>query len=133
MKLYYHDPHEELAEDVTVFVVLLGLFVGAWWACLHFLDWLTLDIIPWWLELLLAIPSLIGLGTALVYGRNPLHWWPMVWGTRVAIPMDLWYAVQFDNGQIMKRYGGPLNVYVSRDFVKFRRRRDAVTFCLVNL
>ena len=133
MKLYYHDPREELAEETGILLTIFAVMVGAFWAIVHFLDWLTVDMVPWWAEPLLIIPAIIVMIIVGVYGKNPLHWWPMFCGTRVDMPDDLWYHMISDSDSFTKKYGGALNVYVDRDYIKFRRRRDAVTFCLMNL
>ena len=44
---------------------------------------------------------------------------------------DVLYPI--DGDELVRKYGGPLNVYVdSPDHVKFRRKRDAVIFSLRN-
>ena len=50
MKLYYHDPREEIAEETGVLLTIFSVIVGAFWAIVHFVDWLTVDMIPWWTE-----------------------------------------------------------------------------------
>jgi len=43
----------------------------------------------WWQEPLTIIPLLVILLPVLaaneLYGKNPLHWWPAIWGTKVDI------------------------------------------------
>ena len=133
MKLYYHDPREEIADEGAVLFTIFAVIVGAFWGIVHFIDWTTFDIIPWWVEPLLIIPVIIMTLIVGVYGKNPLHWWPMFWGIRVEIPDNIWYHMVCDSDRFLKKYGGALNVYVDRDYIKFRRKRDAVTFCLMNL
>ena len=133
MKLYYHDPREEIADEGAVLFTIFAVIVGAFWGIVHFIDWTTFDIIPWWVEPLLIIPVIIMTLIVGVYGKNPLHWWPMFWGIRVEIPDSIWYHMVCDSDRFLKKYGGALNVYVDRDYIKFRRKRDAVTFCLMNL
>ena len=132
-RLYYHDPHEELAEDGVIFLAILVIVVGGWWGIVHLIDWMTLDIISWWAEPFTVIPVLFLFVMCMKYGRNPLHWWPMVWGVRVAIPDSIIFHMNYDADRLLKRYGGPGNVFVDHDLVIFRRSRDAVTFCLLNL
>ena len=132
-RLYYHDPHEELAEDGVIFLAILVIVVGGWWGIVHLIDWITLDTIPWWAEPFTVIPVLFLFVMCMKYGRNPLHWWPMVWGVRVAIPDGIIFHMNYDADRLLKRYGGPGNVFVDHDLVIFRRSRDAVTFCLLNL
>jgi hypothetical protein len=69
---------------------------------------------------------------AVTYGRNPLHWWPLFWGTRVEIPNSLLFHMNYDSERFLKQYGGGLNIFVTQQHVIFRRRRDAVSFCLMN-
>ena len=132
-RLYYHDPHEELAEDGVIILAILVIVVGGWWGIVHLIDWITLDIIPWWAEPFTVIPVLFLFVMCMKYGRNPLHWWPMVWGVRVAIPDSIIFHMNYDADRLLKRYGGPGNVFVDHELVIFRRSRDAVTFCLLNL
>ena len=130
-RLYYHDPDEDITTPIML--VLSGLIVGGWWGIVHLIDWMTLDIIPWWLEPFTLLPVLFLFVMCMKYGRNPLHWWPMVWGVRVAIPDSIIFHMNYDADRLLKRYGGPGNVFVDREIVIFRRSRDAVTFCLLNL
>ena len=130
-RLYYHDPDEDITTPIML--VLSGLIVGGWWGIVHLIDWMTLDIIPWWLEPFTLLPVLFLFVMCMKYGRNPLHWWPMVWGVRVAIPDSIIFHMNYDADRLLKRYGGPVNVFVDHDLVIFRRSRDAVTFCLLNL
>ena len=130
-RLYYHDPDEDITTPIML--VLSALIVGGWWGIVHLIDWMTLDIIPWWLEPFTLLPVLFLFVMCMKYGRNPLHWWPMVWGVRVAIPDGIIFHMNYDADRLLKRYGGPGNVFVDHDLVIFRRSRDAVTFCLLNL
>ena len=131
VRRYYVSYHEE-DEQLRVLLILLLVFLGIWWGILHFLDWITLDFIPWWLEILLFFPFLFLSGVVIQHGRNPLHWWPICWGTRVKIPDDLLFHINYDEDRFIRKYGGPLNVWIDDEHIKFRRRRDAVTFCLLN-
>ena len=130
-RLYYHDPDEDITTPIML--VLSGLIVGGWWGIVHLIDWMTLDIIPWWLEPFTLLPVLFLFVMCMKYGRNPLHWWPMVWGVRVAIPDSIIFHMNYDADRLLKRYGGPVNVFVDHDLVIFRRRQDAVSFCLLQL
>jgi hypothetical protein len=126
-RLYYHEPDENPTdwELLIVFVIIVIL----WWGLIHFLDWTTFDFIPWWAEpftILILVPYLF---LYVEYGANPLTWWPLVWGTRVNIEGNDFMSV-WQKEEAWQKYGGPLNVYYNGDYIKFRRRRDAVTFCL---
>ena len=131
VRRYYVSYHEE-DEQLRTLMILLLVFLGIWWGILHFLDWITLDFIPWWLEILLFFPFLFLSGVVIQHGRNPLHWWPICWGTRVKIPDDLLFHINYDEDRFIRKHGGPLNVWIGDEHIKFRRRRDAVTFCLLN-
>ena len=129
-RLYYHSPEEDIPDRFLW--IVLAVIVGVWWAAVHFVDWLTVDRIPWWLELLLIIPVFSVMALVMAYGRNPLHWWPLVWGTRVEIPDSLLFHMNYDADRFIKKYGGRLNICVTEQHVIFRRRRDAVSFCLIH-
>lgn len=127
-RIYYKEP-EDSNDDWGFFIILL-LIIGLWWGIIHFIDWTTFNIIPWWLEpftILLIIPYIL---LYINYGSNPLTWWPLVWGTKVNIDSDDFISL-WRKEEACKKYGGPLNVYYNSDYIKFRRRRDAVTFCLL--
>jgi len=130
--MFYNHNVEDNIENQEILIVV-GLLVGVWWGILHFLDWFMLDIIPWWMEPLLLFPVLILLFLVVEYGKNPLYWWPLCCGTRVSIPDETWFRMVYDSEKLIKKYGGPLNVFVAQEYIKFRRKRDAVTFCLVHL
>lgn len=127
MRVYYRDPDENPTdwELIVVFVII----VLVWWGIIHFLDWLTFDAVVWWAEpftLFLLIPFLLLWAE---YGANPLTWWPLVWGTKVSIEGNDFMTV-WNKEDALKKFGGPLNVYYNHDYIKFRRRADAVTYCL---
>lgn len=128
-QFYYHKPEDHepgIATELAVLVVLIAI----WWGIVHFVDWLTFDAIVWWAEpltLLLLIPLLI---VFMEFGSNPLNWWPLVWGTKVKLEGNDFMSVWRKEEAFLK-YGGKRNVYWTNDYIKFRRRRDAVTFCLL--
>ena len=61
---------------------------------------------------------------------NPLHWWPLVWGYKVEVQNDrVLHSIELDD--VVKKYGGPMNVYVDGPFnLKFRKKKDVVKYCL---
>jgi hypothetical protein len=129
MRLYYHTPEDEISFKEEI--IVLAMLVTVWWGIVHFLDWLTFDVIPWWLEpftLLLMIPILM---MFVEFGKNPLHWWPLIWGTKVKIEGNDFMAV-WRREEAFIKYGGPKNVYYNGDYIKFRRSRDAFEYCLTN-
>lgn len=128
-QFYYQDPREDDI-GLGVGLTILGILIAIWWLIVHFLDWLTFDVIVWWAEPLtffLLVPFLI---MFMEYGHNPLHWWPLFWGTKVEIEGNDFFTV-WQKEEASLRYGGPSNVYYNNDYIKFRRKRDAVTFCLL--
>lgn len=129
--LYYHDPEDDFS-NVELFSIL-GVIIGVWWGIVHFFDWITFDAIPWWgepLTLFIAVPIFI---VCLEYGKNPLLWWPLCFGTKVLLdPYE-----DIEPHRLLKKYGGKWNVYVGWDvnmtpYIKFRKKRDAVFYSLKN-
>ena len=129
----YYLEHQEESDQGRLLLIVLLITIGVWWGIVHFLDWLTMDIVPWWLEILSFVPFCFLCAMVVLYGRNPLYWWPAVWGVRVKISDDFLFHINYDEDKFVKKYGGPLNVWVNDEYVKFRRKKDAVTFCLMNL
>ena len=128
-QFYYHEPDDH-EPGLGFELVVLGVIIGIWWLIVHFLDWLTFDAISWWIEpftVLLIIPVLV---MCAEYGANPLNWWPLVWGTKVKVEGNDFMSVWRKEEAFLK-YGGARNVYWTNDYIKFRRRKDAVTFCLL--
>lgn len=127
-QFYYHEPEDHepgMATELTVLAVLITV----WWGIVHFVDWLTFDAIVWWAEpftVLILIPLLI---MFMEFGANPLNWWPLIWGTKVEMEGNDFMSVWRKEEAFLK-YGGPRNVYWTNNYIKFRRKKDAVTFCL---
>ena len=133
MRRYYfqHIKEDEDGFGLGVAVAILLIIVGAYWGILHLLDWLTMDTIPWWLELLSSIPAFFLFFAILAFGKNPLHWWPMFCGTKVEIPSHMWMHMNISPDRFLKPFGGPLNVhYANSEVLIFRKNKDAVFFCL---
>ena len=127
-QLYYHDPEQDLTD--WEMMAVLGSILLVWWALIHFLDWLTFDAIVWWIEpftILLIIPVLV---MCAEYGSNPIYWWPLVWGTKLRLEGVDFFNVWIKE-EAFQKYGGSRNVYYNNDYIKFRKRKDAVTFCLL--
>ena len=59
----------------------------------------------------------------------------MLWGYKAKLPDDERITIRpLDEEQIMRTYGGPLNVHIiDYEYIKFRRKKDAVIFGLRNL
>ena len=132
VRRYYHMQETDEFGSTRELLIILLVIVGIYWGVLHLIDWLTMDIVPWWLEILSFVPFCLLCAMVVLYGQNPLYWWPAIWGVRVKIPDDFLFHINYDEDKFVKKYGGPLNVWVNDEYVKFRRRRDAVTFCLLN-
>ena len=126
----YHDD-EDFGDDYIVLGLGVG-FLGVYWLAVHFLDKWTIDLLPWWVEPFTAIPLVGLLALTEVFGKNPLHWWPLVWGTKIQIRQDddpIKHSLEID--EIKQRLGGPLNVYViDWQTLKFRRKKDVTKYLL---
>ena len=130
----YDDDDFDRGEDF----IILGLGFGIWgtyWAIVYFLDKFTFNFIPWWIEPLTALPLVWLIAIAEMYGRNPLHWWPLFWGTKIKMRQEddpFKHTLEID--EIRQRMGGPLNVYVvDWETLKFRRKRDITKYLLFKL
>lgn len=131
MRYYYYEPNTEVNASTLVLVFLVILSI--WWGLIHFLDWLTFDNIIWWLEPFTIIPLCLLLILFSEYGKNPLHWWPLIFGTKIGIPEELLESIHWDVEDFIKENGGLKNVFVCDEYIKFRKKRDAVRFCLFYL
>ena len=102
---------------------------------MHLIDYMTLDSIPWWAEPFTIVPVIFLLIMKEKFDSlNPLHWWPMVWGYKARLPHEDRITIRpLDTERIMKQYGGRLNVFIiDYEHIKFRKRKDAVVFTLMN-
>jgi hypothetical protein len=137
-RMYSHHDHDidSLDEEFWPVLGILLAIWGAWTGVVHFLDWLTVDAIAWYVEPWTIIPFLFLLIMKEKFDSfNPLHWWPMVWGYNAKLPDEDRITIRpLDTQRIMKQYGGPLNVHiVDYEYIRFRRKKDAVIFGLTNL
>ncbi len=127
----YRDDDEDFGDDYIVLGLGVGI-LGVYWLAVHFLDKWTIDLLPWWVEPFTAIPLVGLLALTEVFGKNPLHWWPLVWGTKIQIRQDddpIKHSLEID--EIKERLGGPLNVYViDWQTLKFRRKKDVTKYLL---
>jgi len=137
---YYHH-HGADKEDVFTWkeVVLLALILviiwGVYWLIIHWADHFLGDWLAWYVELMSPLMALPVMWVCNSYGRNPLHWWPMVWGH--SVPLDAHNAdlALMDTDAVTQFMGGRTRVWcdtrdVNQVCLKFRRRRDAVWFSL---
>ena len=127
----YHEDDDDFGDDYIVLGLGVGI-LGVYWLAVHFLDKWTIDLLPWWVEPFTAIPLVGLLALTEVFGKNPLHWWPLVWGTKIQIRQDddpIKHSLEID--EIKERLGGPLNVYViDWQTLKFRRKKDVTKYLL---
>ena len=138
--IQYRTHHEiDIDEDEELVVVgtILAFVVGIWWAIVHVVD-IFFNKLSWWMEPLTIIPLLAVGGPALwiseMYGTNPMHWWPMVWGTKVTIPEREPFRAYDEKFEEVVREYGPTRIYVvDYNTLKFRTKKDATLYCLKNL
>ena len=134
IRLYsHHDPDFDIEEDFYPIIGTLLTILAVWTGVVHFVDWATMDMIPWYAEPFTIIP----LGLLLVMHEkydslNPMHWWPMFWGYQVKLPdEDRITKRPTDVESILNAHGGKRNVHIiDYQHIKFRRRSDAVLFSL---
>ena len=132
----HHEIDVDMDEEFWPVLGILLAIWGAWTGVVHFIDWLTVDAIAWYVEPWTIIPFLFLLIMKEKFDSfNPLHWWPMVWGYNAKLPDEDRITIRpLDTQRIMKQYGGPLNVHiVDYEYIRFRRKKDAVIFGLTNL
>ena len=140
---HYRDHHEmEDGDGVLLAGVLLAIW-GIYWLIVHWIDWALGNLMVWWVEpltLFVVLPILIAFSLVIdkYESWNPLHWWPMFWGTKIMINRETDFYMAFDSEEFVQNHGGKYNVFCSTDsnedlYVKFRRKRDAVVYSLKNL
>ena len=127
--------HPDDEDEVGIMLFILAVIVGVWWGVVHVID-MFFNKLVWWVEPLTIIPVMLVLAPTIMmiefYGKNPLHWWPLVWGTKVEIPD----RQPFNNNEMEKVLTklGPSKVYtVNYSTLKFRNKKDATIFCLRHL
>jgi len=131
----HHEIELDMDEEFWPMMGILFTIWGGWTGVVHLVDWLTVDAIVWWAEPLTIIPFLFLLTMKEQFNSlNPLHWWPMLWGYKIKLPDEDRVKIYLINGSnLIKKYGGPLHVHiVDYEHIKFRRRKDAVIFGLIN-
>ena len=132
----HHDDYddEDMEGDGWLILGLGAFIIGIWWGFVHLLDMFTFNVMPWWIEPFTIFPVSGYFVVADFYGRNPIHWWPMVWGTKVKIPEREPFRAYDEEFEKVLREFGPTRVYVE-DYttIKFRTKKDATLFCLRNL
>ena len=102
--------------------------VGVWWGIVHLVD-MFFNKLVWWQEPLTIIPFLVvGIPSLMLvelYGKNPMHWWPIFWGTKVTIPeREPFRAYDKEMEKSLKEFG-PTRVYVlDYTTLKFRTKKE---------
>ena len=135
-RMYSHHDHDiDSDEDFWPMMGVLFTIIAVWTGVVHFVDWATWNVIPWWAEPFTIVPVIFLLIMKEHFDSlNPLHWWPMVWGYQAKLPEDDRITIRpLDTERIMKQHGGRLNVHIiDYEHIKFRKRKDAVVFTLMN-
>jgi len=140
-KYHYHSHHELEDDDGLLLGGILLAIWGVYWLLVHWIDHFLGNIMVWWVEpltLFLTLPIFIAFAMVIDdYGKNPLHWWPLFWGTKIMIDRESDWHIAFDNEEFVQNNGGPYNVYCGFDsnedlYIKFRKSRDAVVYSLKN-
>ena len=138
--IQYRTHHEiDIGEDdeLAIVGIVLTFVVGIWWAIVHVVD-MFFNKLSWWMEPLTIIPLLVVALPAIwiseMYGSNPMHWWPMFWGTKVNIlEREPFHAYSEEFEKVIEEYG-PTRIYVvDYNTLKFRTKKDATLYCLKNL
>ena len=134
MRYSHHDHYEDIDDEGWLLITIFASIIGVFWGVIHLVDKFTFNFMPWWAEPLTIFPVGGYFVVADFFGRNPMYWWPLIWGYKIKIPeQEKIVLYPIDGDELVRKYGGPLNVYVdSPDHVKFRRKRDAVIFSLQN-
>ena len=135
-RMYSHHDHDiDSDEDFWPMMPVLFTIIAVWTGVVHFVDWATWNVIPWWAEPFTIVPVIFLIIMKEHFDSlNPLHWWPMVWGYQAKLPEDDSITIRpLDTERIMKQHGGRLNVHIiDYEHIKFRKRKDAVVFTLMN-
>ena len=132
--MYSHHDHDiDSDEDFWPMMGVLFTIIAVWTGVVHFVDWATWNVIPWWAEPFTIVPVIFVIIMKEHFDSlNPLHWWPMVWGYQAKLPEDDRITIRpTDVERIMQQHGGPINVHIiDFEHIKFRRKKDAVIFGL---
>ena len=132
---YHHDPDLDIEEDFWPIMGVLVTILGVWTGFVHFIDAVTMDMMPWWTEPFTIVPFIFLLIMKERFDSlNPLHWWPMFCGYNVTLhDREVITIRPLDQERIMEQYGGMMNVHiVDFETLRFRRRKDAVIFNLMH-
>ena len=88
MMYSHYERFEDDDDDIPLFIGIVATIILLWWGLVHVVD-IFFNKLVWWQEILTVIPLFLVVLPVLManemYGKNPLHWWPAVWGTKVDI------------------------------------------------
>ena len=131
MMYSHYDDYERDIEDEGHIILGLGFSVWAiYWGIIHVIDKFTFNFMPWWVEPFTAFPLVGLLALVEIFGKNPLYWWPLFWGTKIKMHQEddpIKHTLEVD--EVLKRMGGRANVYVADwETLKFRRKKDVVKY-----
>jgi hypothetical protein len=137
---YYHHRWDDDGAGMTAWewavisVVLIMIWL-LYWLIIHWADHWVGDWLAWYVELMSPLMALPIGWVCNSYGRNPLHWWPMVWGHSVQLDAHNADLALMDTDAVIQFMGGRSRVWcdtrdVNQVCLKFRRRKDAVWFSL---
>jgi len=136
MMMYsHHDDYDrDIDDEGWLLITVFACVIGFWWGLIHLFDKFTFNFMPWWAEPFTIFPVGGYFIVADFFGRNPMHWWPLIWGYKIKIPDSEKIVLHpIDGDELVEKYGGPLNAYVvDPSYIKFRKKRDAVIFSLRN-
>jgi hypothetical protein len=137
---YYHSHWDDREDsfswqELSLLALILMIIWSVYWLIIHWVDHFLGDWLAWYVELISPMVALPVMWVFNSYGRNPLHWWPMVWGHRVQLDPHNADLVLMDADAVTQFMGGRSRVWcdtrnVNQVYLKFRRRRDAVWFGL---
>ena len=137
---YYHSHWDDREDsfswqELSLLALILMIIWSVYWLIIHWVDHFLGDWLAWYVELISPMAALPVMWVCNSYGRNPLHWWPMVWGHCVQLDQQNADLVLMDADAVTQFMGGRSRVWcdtrnVNQVYLKFRRRRDAVWFGL---
>jgi hypothetical protein len=137
---YYHSHWDDREDsfswqELSLLALILMIIWSVYWLIIHWVDHFLGDWLAWYVELISPMVALPVMWVFNSYGRNPLHWWPMVWGHRVLLDPHNADLVLMDADAVTQFMGGRSRVWcdtrnVNQVYLKFRRKRDAVWFGL---
>lgn len=137
IRMYSHHDHDlDVEDEFWPIMAILLTILGLWTGIVHFIDWATIDSIPWWAEPFTVVPVVFMIIMKERFDSlNPIHWWPIFWGYQAKLPEKDRITIRpLDTERIMDEYGGRMNVYiVDYQHIKFRQKKDAVMYALRNL